>query len=284
MLLWAIGFLAFTCLSWTVQPEMGWGEVWWAWFTHPDLLSGWQMLFGQPMYWLSILPIAFLLCAVGIVLPTGHSQFIWLTTGGCLGSAGLLWIAFWVGAKAQPSWGVGPMVCVMVFGMLFATGLARWGAFRADAWSASSTAISVFPVPAPPVTSTRSFSRHNCNVTFCGSRSDVASCASRTASSLRRSGTRCRIGRHRFTNASTLCGAITSGISRRLSAFSPSRSRSRSSEQNDSAVAYRLKAAASIYSQAATAAHAPSNRALGKMQSPTLGIDTVKGASFSSLR
>jgi iron(III) transport system permease protein len=141
MLLWAIGFLAFTCLPWTAQPELGWGEVWWAWLTHPDLLSGGQMLIGQPVYWLSILPIAFLLCAVGIALPTGRSQFIWLSAGGCLGSAGLLWIAFWVGAKAQPSWGVGPMLCVMVFGMLFATGLARWGAFRADAWSAGAVVL-----------------------------------------------------------------------------------------------------------------------------------------------
>ena len=134
--LWALGCIAFTGLPWTALPELGWGEVWWAGFTLPEINSGWQLLISQPWNWLAVVPIAFVLSAIGIALPTGRRQCIWLITGGGLGIAGLLFLALWLGAKAQPSWGVGPMVCVLVFGMLLATGLARWGAFRADAWSA----------------------------------------------------------------------------------------------------------------------------------------------------
>lgn len=139
--LWALGLLAFACLPWTAQPDMGWGEVWWAWFTHHEVISGWQLFVRQPLAWVLVLPIAFLLSAVGVALPTGRQQSLWLVSGGGLGSVVLVLIALWMGAKAQLSWGVGPLVCVMVMGMLLATGLARWGAFRADAWSAGAVVL-----------------------------------------------------------------------------------------------------------------------------------------------
>ena len=141
LFLWTLGLFAFVCLPWTALPDLGWGEVWWAWFTHREVISGGQFFIGQPMGWASVLPIAFLLSAMGVALPTGRRQFFWLASGGGLGSIGLVLIALLLGAKAQSPWGVGPLVCVLVFGMLLATGLARWGAFRADAWSAGAVIL-----------------------------------------------------------------------------------------------------------------------------------------------
>jgi len=141
LFLWGLGLFAFVCLPWTALPDLGWGEVWWTWFTHHEVISGGQFFVSQPMGWVSVLPIAFLLSAIGVALSTGRQQFFWLTSGGGLGSIGLVLIALLLGAKAQSPWGVGPLVCVLVFGMLLATGLARWGAFRADAWSAGAVVL-----------------------------------------------------------------------------------------------------------------------------------------------
>jgi len=153
--LWLVtGLLAYGLLPWYAIQDTAWYSVLPQIFGGPETANGLLQTLVHGRVWLGLGLLGLALAAVGLLVPPGKTQGLWLLAGGALGFFGLLSSGFMIGARGwsfailnaqfgeltvhQYGIGIGAFIALLSLVMLSAFGVARRGFFKGDLFIAAS--------------------------------------------------------------------------------------------------------------------------------------------------